>query len=325
MKFQTIYKKGFTLIELLLVIVIMAALSVYAITMLRDYQRNKLAQNIVLQMQTILQAANMYYVNNENAWPSDLNTLVTEGYIPPLALCSPILTQVANKTCQHRVVYSKDPPPEQTYPVQFGVTLDTIPRALANKVMEGLATYSVTSKTTSAGVYDSLTSYTVAPTFTNVRALIETAGITTDQQTITLPNNCPVGYEGHMILIPQNFTTYDKTDMGNTSGPPEHFAFWSGLSNPNDPSEFEQNVVSSTGELNLDLNANVQSSSTRWNNDTDKMYYEYFMTFCTRNWSAGFAYTAEDAQCSTSWSQYNYGDTSHVCTCQTATTVRICS
>ena len=80
---------GFTLIEMLLVMAIISTMIVLSIGYMNTRTRALTIDRTSAQMQQILNAGLSYYVNN-NAWPADISTMQSAGYLPMTAVLGQI-------------------------------------------------------------------------------------------------------------------------------------------------------------------------------------------------------------------------------------------
>ena len=72
--------EGFTLVEILIVVVIIGILATVAIPTYFKYVERGYASDAKIQIKNILQNAELYR-QETSAWPTDVGTMITEGYI----------------------------------------------------------------------------------------------------------------------------------------------------------------------------------------------------------------------------------------------------
>ncbi len=305
--------RGFTLIELMLVIVVVAVISLYAINLRRVRRDNAMAQQAATQMQMIDEAVYAYYLANGEfpSHPDALSKLISAGYLPETAACSPfIIAQNSGAPCYYHSVYDFSPAGSSGH---YWSTLrvaglpskdiaerlvKNLPYATAQPDGGGTTTYHVWAYTSVPGASSNLT------------AFITDAGITAKDQPINLPPYCPTGYTAHVFIIPQNVTTFDASELGMTDTS-NHWAMYMGVGGVT--GGWETSVVNANGVLGFYPEEGWQSEPP-WSpngttgDDTDKMYYVYFMAMCIPydKWFPEFAYTPQDAQCSQTWSDFNF-------------------
>lgn len=110
--------QGFSLVELLVVITIIAILSVTAFLALGG-QTAKARNSVRQQDLTSLQSAiEIYYINNNNTYPPDLNALLTAKLITSIPT-DPSAKDASNNPIQYSY---EDQPATKTY--QLGATLE---------------------------------------------------------------------------------------------------------------------------------------------------------------------------------------------------------
>lgn len=87
--------KGLTLLEILLSLVIASMILAFLVPQQLKYSHEQLVDKTVSEMdQLLLAARNGYQTNratsasNASAWPTTLNDLITQGFLPKAALCS---------------------------------------------------------------------------------------------------------------------------------------------------------------------------------------------------------------------------------------------
>ncbi|OXT07665.1 prepilin-type cleavage/methylation domain-containing protein [Thermoanaerobacterium thermosaccharolyticum] len=77
-------EKGFTLIELIVVIAILGILAAIAVPRVTTSLSNAKASANKASLKIIQDAIERYYVENNNTYPTDLQTLVNGGYLDSL-------------------------------------------------------------------------------------------------------------------------------------------------------------------------------------------------------------------------------------------------
>ncbi|MGJ7044582.1 competence type IV pilus major pilin ComGC [Thermoanaerobacterium thermosulfurigenes] len=77
-------EKGFTLIELIVVIAILGILAAIAVPRVTTSLSNAKASANKASLKIIQDAVERYYVENNNTYPTDLQTLVNSGYLDSL-------------------------------------------------------------------------------------------------------------------------------------------------------------------------------------------------------------------------------------------------
>ncbi len=308
--------RAFTLIEMLFVIVIVAVLMLYAVNIERSHREDRIVQQATTQMLQIMQAARVYYMTKSYVWPTSMSDLIGQSpmYMPTNFQCEPFLDNrnvTGGPPCYNRAVYTIAPTSGAdviSTPVLLGITANNVPANLSQKLAAQLPNYTFSNNNTSVTVFTP-----IPGNVSNMQGFIQYSGMTADTGTIGL-GRCPLGMTSHVIFVPQNQTTYNT---GDTTGE-KNYAFWLGLQNPSSHS-FESNVVEN-GEVGLNFVAGSQGNTAYWNYENGLMTYAYYMVLClpANHWHPDYAFTPQDAQCSETWSEWNYpgqNTANHNCTC----------
>ena len=101
---KTMKRKGVTLIELLIVVIILAALAMIAIPRISQSADNAKQNACATNVDLINSAIEMYYVDNDGAWPAAIgNVTGSTTYFPDGAPACPLSGTYSMDGTTHRV------------------------------------------------------------------------------------------------------------------------------------------------------------------------------------------------------------------------------
>lgn len=214
-------RHGFTLIELMLVILVVALISVYAVQLINQSLMRTQISRAANQILSIKQAATAYYISYKK-WPSSLDDLVTQSYLPSnSSFCSPFGAATPTSPCGYYAQYIAPTSSPNTNFLQLNLTLPSL--KLAQELIAIVPNAWISSGTTmsvainqpvdisteknhgwivSAGVV-SVYYNNSGQTSANLNYNTPDAGNGTK---IYLPV-CPPPYEGHILFFPLVYQT----------------------------------------------------------------------------------------------------------------------
>lgn len=262
---------GVTLVEVMLVIVILATLTLYGFAAMRNRSQLLLERTAAVEIKNLLEAALAYYADHQQ-WPKDLSKL-WNTYLPQSAQCSPWPgSQEQNQRCPGKKLY-------QGYGVSryFTVSIDVASKKIARQLASRLPGGKVEQGSTVSAQIRIPGSY---------HGWFVSAGLVGHLDKIPLPQ-CPEGYEGHYIEVPQYQTTGDYKYVGSLYGVDNEIA--------------EQKLEKDGKSYFIKAFQKVHSPD-----HTDDAY-SYYLTFCVPvgQWVVDEDIASEDSQNDQSWQVYN--------------------
>lgn len=256
-------QRGFTLIELIFVIALLAILSMYGLSIVRNQARQEAINNTAVMLKSWLQAVLAYYADN-NHWPTDFREVVGT-YLPTSLVCSQFGGSSSGGLCQN----GNSSFTGQNDDLFYTVSINVSDASTAKIIAEKLPASQVNGATVSASVPipGARQGYITSAGIVSLDA--NNASISQKDRQIWLPP-CEPGFEAHYLVTPQYYTT--------------------GFQYGEDKIDTYYNVISGISKLHSENGRYYVFANTTFADSTQgyvfnfvegtKHYYAYYITYC---------------------------------------------
>lgn len=268
---------GFTLVEMMIVIIVLAVISLYVITLSRDTAEKQSINRTLVDIKNWQEAAMFFYSQNKK-WPDSMQDLTDNGYFPEEARCSPWHgNQNTISICPKKAIYEGQKSSNLLY---FTLSIEVPTDRIAKQLGAKLPQVEVVGNVLKSAV--AIPGYYIGG--------VTSAGILENGKLLYVPL-CPLGYEGHYIEAPQYFTTgYYLHLLGGDPG-------------VNIELGIDDYVRGATGN-NPYIYSFIHVHSPTKDPTVTRTYY---MTFClpSGQWKPLSGASQFEKQCSSDWQNYN--------------------